>query len=61
MSNKELEKALEGLIHASEYAGSIGEHAFARHLAQMYQEMARVSPDEHWDEIGDWEEFVRDD
>lgn len=46
-----LQDALDGLISAVEYAESIGERELAREISSLYQEVGRVSPDEHWNEV----------
>lgn len=46
-----LEDALDGLMDAVEYAESIEENELARNISSLYQELGRVSPDEHWDEV----------
>ena len=46
-----LEDALDGLVAASRYAESIGEDELSVDLGVIYQELARRSPDEHWDSV----------
>lgn len=47
----DLEDALDGLIDASNYAEDIGEFELSRDIARLYQELAKASPNEHWDTI----------
>lgn len=46
-----LEKALDGLINAVRYAEDIGEDELAREISTLYQELGKVSPEEHWDDV----------
>lgn len=46
-----LQDALDGLINAVEYAESIEENELARDISSLYQELGRVSPDEHWNKV----------
>lgn len=46
-----LEMALDGLIKAVRYAEDIGEDELAREVSALYQKLADVSPEEHWDDV----------
>jgi len=49
MASSDLEAALDGLIAATNYAEAIGEDDLAVAIGELYQRLARASPDEHWD------------
>lgn len=51
MSDDNLEDALDGLFDTVSYLEDIGEHELAREVGDLYQRVAKASPNEHWDEV----------
>jgi len=48
-----LERALDGLIAAADYAEEIDEHELSSRIGRCYQDIGAAAPDEHWDNASD--------
>ena len=45
----DLERALDGLQDAEQYAKDIGEPHLAREIGEIYQALGEAAPERHWE------------